>query len=203
MLTIHNFPSGGRGQRIAWLCEELDLAYRMAAVGFPPSADYLALNPLGTVPYLQDDEAGVAISESAAICLYLAERNGPTPWLPSVGHPDRAAALEWLVFSEATLGAHLNSLLADRYGAPEADRGGWLVRMAQDRLAQAVELIAARLGDRDYLVGEAPTVADIAIASGLNIWRRGLGGAAPDSLGAWLRRLEARPAYQRARAAAG
>lgn len=203
MLTIHNFPSGGRGQRIAWLCEELGLAYRMAPVSFPPPADYLVLNPLGTVPFLQDEEAGVAMAESVAICLYIAERQGPTPWLPPVGHPDRARVLEWLVFSEATLGAHLNSLLADRYGAPEGDKGGWLAGMAAGRLAKAVELFAARLGGRDYLVGAAPTLADIAVASGLNIWRRGLGGAAPDSLAAWLQRLEARPAYQRARAAAG
>lgn len=202
MLTIHNFVRGGRGQRIAWLCEEMGLAYRMAAVGYPPSPQYLALNPLGTVPFLQDEAKGVAIGESAAICLYIAQAYGPTPLLPAAGHPDLAEVLEWTVFSEATLGAGVNTLLAERFGAPEADRGNWSARMAGQRVDQAVALVAARLGRRDFLVGEGLTLADIAVASLLNIWRGALGKAAPDNLAAWLERLAERPAYQRAREAA-
>ncbi|MDQ0466572.1 glutathione S-transferase [Caulobacter ginsengisoli] len=201
MLTIHNFPRGGRGQRVAWLCEEMGLEYRMAAVTYPPSPQYLALNPMGTVPFLEDDATGAAIGESAAICLYIAQAHGPTPLLPAPGHPDLAKVLEWTVFSEATLGSGVNTLLAERFGAPEADKGNWSARMAGGRVDQAVELIASRLGERDYLVGDSLTLADICIASILGVWRGALDRTAPPNLAAWLDRLAQRPAYQRARAA--
>lgn len=201
MLTIHNFPRGGRGLRIAWLCEEMGLAYRMAAVSFPPSADYLALNPLGSVPFLEDDANGVAINESVAQLLYLAEQYGPTPLLPARGDPALGAVMQLGVFSEASLGAMVNVLLADRFGAPEADKGGWAVRMADNRVNQAVDYLSGKLDGRDFLVGEDLTVADIAIVTMLGVWRAALGRTAPDNLAAYLERMAARPAYQRASAA--
>ena len=201
MLIIHNFPRGGRGQRVAWLCEEMGLEYRMAAVTYPPSAEYMALNPMGSVPFLEDDATGVAISESVAICLYIAHAHGPTPLLPGPKDPALAQVMQFSVFSEATLGASVNVLLADRFGAPEADKGNWSTRTAEHRVNQAVEFIAARLGDRDYLVGDSLTLADICVASILGVWRGALDKTAPTNLAAWLDRLAERPAFQRARAA--
>jgi glutathione S-transferase len=201
MLTIHNFPRGGRGQRVAWLCEEMGLDYRMAAVSYPPSAEYLALNPLGTVPFLQDGATGAAMAESVAICLYIAQAHGPTQLLPAPGDPALAEVLQWTVFSEATLGSGVNTLLAERFGAPEADKSNWSARVAGGRVDQAVEFVSSRLGRRAFLVGEELTLADIAVASILGVWRGALGKTAPDSLAAWLDRMAERPAWQRARAA--
>ena len=56
-MKIHNFARGARGQRVMWLCEEMGLAYAVQNHSFPVGADYRALNPLGTVPFLED--AGV------------------------------------------------------------------------------------------------------------------------------------------------
>ncbi len=201
MLIIHNFPRGGRGQRVAWLCEEMGLAYRMATVTFPPSADYLTLNPVGSVPFLEDDATGAAINESVANCLYIAQAYGPTPLLPGPKDPALAQVLQFAVFSEATLGAMVNVLLADRFGAPEADKGGWSVRMADNRVDQAIDFVAGKLGERHFLVGADLTLADICIASILGVWRGALGKTAPPTIAAWLDRLAERPAYQRARAA--
>ena len=54
MITIHNFPRGARGVRVFWTCEEMGLPYARAVVTYPPSPEYLALNPLGSVPFLED-----------------------------------------------------------------------------------------------------------------------------------------------------
>jgi glutathione S-transferase len=202
MLTIHNFVRGGRGLRIAWLCEEMGLAYRMAAVTYPPSAEYLALNPMGSVPFLEDDATGAAINESVAILLYIAQAHGPTPLLPGATDPALAKVLQFVVFSEATLGAGTNVLLAEKFGAPEADKGNWSARMQAGRVDQAVNFIAAGLGEAQFLVGDDLTLADIAIGTMLGIWRGALGKTLPPNLAAWHGRLTARPAYQRALAAA-
>ena len=82
MMTIHNFARGARGQRVMWLCEEMGLPYAVQNHSFPVPADYRTLNPLGTVPFLEDD-GGVAINESVAMMLYVAQQHGPTPLLPT------------------------------------------------------------------------------------------------------------------------
>ena len=93
---------GARGLRVFWLCEEMGLEYRVETVSFPPSAAYLRLNPLGTVPFLED-EGGVAIQESIAMLLYLAQKYGPTPLNVSVDEPAYGSYLNWLFFGETTL----------------------------------------------------------------------------------------------------
>ena len=55
MMTIHNFSRGARGLRVIWLCEEMGLPYAVRNHPFPLPGDYRALNPLGTVPFLEDD----------------------------------------------------------------------------------------------------------------------------------------------------
>jgi glutathione S-transferase len=121
MIAIYDFAGGARGLRVIWQCEEMGLPYRVEAVSFPPSAAYRALNPLGTVPFLED-AGGVAINESVAIMLYLAQQYGPIPLLPATGDPRLARVLQLKVLAEATIGAGMNPLLAARFAAPEAEK---------------------------------------------------------------------------------
>jgi glutathione S-transferase len=121
MIRIYDFARGARGLRVVWQCEEMGLPYRFETVSFPPSAAYRALNPLGSVPFLQDD-AGVAINESIAMMLYLAQKYGPTPLLPGNDDPTLGRVLQMTVFGEAAIGAQMNSLLAAHFAAPEADK---------------------------------------------------------------------------------
>jgi glutathione S-transferase len=199
MIRIHNFPRGARGVRVFWVCEEMGLPYETAPVTFPPSAAYLALNPLGSVPFLEDE--GVAINESVAMMLYIAQRYGPTPLLPVADGPALAKVLQLTVFSEASLGGTMNPLMAARFAAPDADKDNWSVRTMTARAGQFVGFIEDQLGDRDFLVGDDLTLADIALGTTLGIWRGALNGAIPDTLAAWRERLAARPAYGRAQAA--
>ena len=202
MITIHNFARGARGVRVVWVCEEMGLPWRRETVTYPPGAAYLARNPLGSVPFLEDD-GGVAINESVAMMLYLAERYGPTPLLPAKSDPAFARVLQLTVFGEATLGAGMNPLMMAKFAAPDADKNNWLVRTLEPRVAQGVDLVAGLLGDKPYLAGGTFTLADISVSTALDMWKGALGKAVPEKLTAWRERLAARPACQRAQAAQG
>lgn len=196
-IRIWNFPRGARGIRLFWQCEEMGLAYEAEAVAFPVSEAYAKLNPIGNVPFLQDGD--VAINESIAIMLYLAERYGPTPLLPKKDAVAMARVLQLMVFSEASLGAFVNTLLMAKFGAPEADKQNWSSRAQDNRTDQFVDFIVQTLGDKPYLVGSGLTLADMAISTGLGIWVGALGKVLPPPLVAYQDRLRASPAYQRAR----
>ena len=197
MIKIYNFPRGARGQRLFWQCEEMGLAYQAMTVTYPPSEAYKALNPLGTVPFLED-EGGVAINESIAIMFYLAQKYGPTPLLPGKDDPAHARVLQMMVFSEATLGALLNTLLSAHFAAPEADKRNWTVRGQEARVEQAIGYVADILGDNPFLAGAHFTLADIAMSTTLGLWKGALGKSLPAKLLAYRERLATRPAYERA-----
>lgn len=198
MMTIHNFPRGARGLRAMWVCEEMGLAYAVKPHSFPVGADYRALNPLGTVPFLEDD-GGVALNESVAILLYIVQRYGPTPLLPTNDNAMMARCLQLTMFGETEIGMNLNSLLAARFGAPEADKNNWSARGLEQRVTRAVAYAAALVQDQSYLVGNDLTLADISVSCGLVMWQGGYGGELPTALAAYQERLHVRPAYQRAR----
>jgi glutathione S-transferase len=197
MIRIHNFARGGRGLRVIWQCEEMGLPYRLEIVSFPTSEAYRALNPLGTVPFLED-AGGVAINESVAMMLYLAQKYGPTPLLPATDDQSLARVLQMTVFGEATVAAALNPLLAAHFVAPDADKRNWSVRGQEGRVKQAVGYVADMLGSDPFLAGDELTLADISVSTALGIWRGALNGALPGKLVAYQERMAARPAYQRA-----
>ncbi|HTQ15119.1 MAG TPA: glutathione S-transferase family protein [Rhizomicrobium sp.] len=201
MLTITNFPRGVRGLRPAWLCEEMGVPYRVTPIPYPVPAGYRARNLLGQVPFLEDGE--IAITESVAMLLHIAQAHGPTPLLPAPGDPTGARVLQMAIFGEATLGAPVNALLVDRFAVPEADRNRALSRMLRDRVEQAIAFAAHILGDRHYFAGEQITVADISVVTSFGMWCGPLGGALPPSLEAYRARAACRPAYARASKAIG
>jgi glutathione S-transferase len=202
MIRVHNFARGARGVRVFWLCEEMGLPYQTATVTFPPSAGYLVLNPLGSVPFLED-EGGVAINESIAMLLYLAQKYGPTPLLPANDDPALARVLQLTVFGEASIGAGINPLLMAKFGAPEAEKRPWLVRVLESRVEQFLGYVADNLGDNPFLVGSHLTLADISVACALGIWTGALQLPLPGKLVEYRERLAQRPAYQRAQKAQG
>lgn len=112
-----------RSFRPLWMLEELSLPYDLRMLPFPPRAqarEYLEVNPLGTVPLLLDGDA--RLSESAAICQYLAARHAPGTLDVGVHEPDYAAYLIHLHFGEATLTFPQTLVLRYRHFEPEARR---------------------------------------------------------------------------------
>src|ERR1044072_1673619 len=103
MITLYHCQAA-RSFRPLWMLEEMGLAYELKMLPFPPrvfAKDYLAINPLGTIPYLIDGET--RMSESSGICHYLGTRHGPTPLVVRVEEPAYGAFLNWMYFSDATL----------------------------------------------------------------------------------------------------
>jgi glutathione S-transferase len=197
MMTIHNFAHGARGLRIMWLCEEMDLAYSVKTHAYPVSEAYRALNPLGTMPLLEDG-GGVVLSESVAILLYVAQTHGPTPLLPSDEPASLARCLQWTLFGETEIGMNLNPLLAAHFMAAPADKRNWSVIGLEQRLQRAVNHTERSIQGNGYLVGHMPSLADISVSCGLAIWQGALGGKLPPKLSDYQDRLRARPTFQRA-----
>ena len=198
MMKIHNFAGGARGQRVMWLCEEMGLPYAVQNHSFPVATDYRALNPLGTVPSLEDSD-GVALNESIAIMLYIAQQYGPTPLLPTGNAALMARCLQLTLFGETEIGMNLNPLIAAHFMAGEGDKRNWSIIGLEQRVKRAIEYAETLIQGRSYLVGDDLTLADISVSCSFGIWQGALGGELPEGLMAYRDRLRARPAYQRAR----
>src|SRR5579864_3841094 len=84
MITLYHCD-GARSFRPVWMLEEMGLPYELKMLPFPPrvfAKEYLALNPLGTIPLMIDGD--VKMTESSGICHYLGTKYGPTPLMAGV-----------------------------------------------------------------------------------------------------------------------
>jgi glutathione S-transferase len=179
-----------------WVLEELGEPYELTVMdreeGKAP--EHLARHPLGRVPVLEDDDGFVF--ESAAICLHLADLHPDSGLVPEPGSHERALVYQWAVFAPAELEPPLIEAAMTAESDPERSA------RARKRFDTGVAGVAAALGDREYLVGDGFTVADVLISSVLGFTRRtGTWEELPDALQAYVERIEQRPARQRAVAA--
>jgi glutathione S-transferase len=189
-----------RGARIVWLCEEMGLKYETVPVAFPPDDAYKARNPIGSIPFLEDD-GGVAMNESIAMMLYLTERYGPTPLLPKNDPLALSRTLQFALLGEATMGSWMNVMIGSQLFAPEGEKDNWSARGAAERIETSVNFVADRLKSDPYLAGQAFTVADISVSYVLGLWTAFLGGNLPPALQQYQARIAERPAFQKAMAA--
>jgi glutathione S-transferase len=198
MIRIYNVPAPTRALRPIWLCEEMGLSYKVEPVTFPPGAEYRARYALGKLPFLEDDR-GVAMGESVAMLFYLAETYGPTPLLPAKNDPVYPHVLNVTIFSEATLGAGMNPLLATHFFAPEGKKESWLRDYTEERCEAHLAYAEELLGEGTYVAGPRFTIADIALAMSLGMWTGAvLRKRLSEKLAAYQARLAERPALQRA-----
>ena len=149
------------------------------------SAAYRKLNPWGKVPTLEDGD--FVLTESAAICLYLAEKFPDARLAPPAGTPARADVYRWLLWLSNTVQeTQLRHFYPQRYGSEG-------VKDAADAaLARHYDQIDGHLSGRDWLVGDERTVADFFLFM-LTRWGRNLDPAAwdrPNLRAHWLRALE-------------
>src|SRR5471032_2046271 len=153
MITLFHCVSA-RSFRPLWTLEEIGMPYALKLLPFPPRAlrrDYLQDNPLGTVPLLLDGAS--RMTESAAICQFLATRHAPATLAVDSADPDYADWLNWLHFGEATL--TFPQTLVLRYGRFEtAERQQPQVVTDYTRWFLArLRAIDSALHGRDYLCG--------------------------------------------------
>jgi glutathione S-transferase len=199
MITLYHCFAA-RSFRPLWMLEELGLSYDLRMLPFPPRAlarDYLALNPLGTVPLMVDGDT--RMTESSGICHYLGVRHGPTPLIVRPDEPAYGVFLNWMYFSDATL--TFPQTLVLRYGRlePEERRSpqvaGDYARWFLGRL-RAVE---AAVADSETLCAGRFTTADIAIGYALRLADTiGLARDFGPHVAAYWQRLQQRDGYRRA-----
>lgn len=194
MLKLHYTPRTS-AFRCRWMLEELGEPYELARVDFSrrehKQPEYLKIHPLGSVPALQDGE--LVLIESAAIVMYLADRDPQQRFAPLIGSPDRGTYYQWILFAmtnlyEAVHAPYLRHFMRGAVGT-DAERAA---------LARLLALTDEALGRHPHLIGEQFTAADV-VVGGLLVWADAaglLGGRAPQS--AYLGRLRERPAFQRA-----
>lgn len=159
-MKLHYHPLSGNAHRARLFLSLLALPHELVEVDLMAGAhkrpEFLALNPFGQVPVLEDGD--VVIPESTAILIYLAKKQGGA-WLPEDAQ-GAAAVQRWLAVASGEVAygpaaARLINLLGAKFNAEE------VIARAHTLLAR----LEAHLEDRDWLVGTRPTIADIAIYS--------------------------------------
>jgi glutathione S-transferase len=192
-----------RSFRALWALEEMQLAYRLHVMPFPPrirQPDYLDKNPLGTIPLLIDGDT--RITESAAIVQYLAVKYGPTDLAVSPEEPGYGEWLNWLHFGEATLTFPQTLVLRYRVLEPPERR----LPQAADDYAQwfhsRLRHVERTLADRDWLVADRFTMADVSVGYALLLAKSlKIDNGFPPNVAAYWQRLKARDGFGRAKTA--
>src|SRR4249920_2392419 len=190
----------GRGFRVVWLLEEMELAYQLRPVdllaGVEEDAEFLAINPAGFIPAIQDGD--VTMVESIAIMEYLMARYGPTPLAPDPHDPTFPAYQQFLHLGEAGLAASIYFVVVSRSLAPEAERQNWGASKALEVFESRLGLVTRQLARSPYLAGQTFTAADISVTYALELARRSGGVILDEVERAYLARTRGREAYKRA-----
>jgi len=188
-----------RSARALWTLEEAGAPYTYVHVdlmkGEARRSPFLEINPGGKVPALVD--GNLILTESAAICIYIADKFPSAQLAPASS--ERALFHQWCFFAIGELEQPLWTLSKHTFVLPEKYRVAAIMDAAHWEFARAADVLAMGLGEREYIVGESFTVADILIAQTLAWARLRNLEIKHAALNAYADRMLARPALQRAR----
>lgn len=199
MITLYHCARA-RSFRPLWALEELGLPYELKMLPFPPrvhAKEYLAVNPLGTIPLLLDGPT--RMTESAAIAQYLVTKYGPTPLAVGVDEPDYGAFLNWLHFGEATLTFPQTLVLRYSQLEPEERRHPQVVEDYAKWFLGRLRIIETVTSAQEHICAGRFTAADISVGYALLLAERlGLSPQFGPSVTAYWQRLQQRDGYRRA-----
>jgi glutathione S-transferase len=183
--------------RVVWALEEAGLPYEVVRLSMDETkaAEHRERHPLGRVPVLEDADG--MLFESGALCLHIADLATEAGLIPPPGDRERALVYQWVLFTMTELEPPLLELLPTR--STDAEGRAAAAALLRERLAP----VEARLAEHDHLVGDGFTVADVVAGSLLaDLAMLGQLDGLP-AITAYVERLEARPARQRAQGIAG
>jgi glutathione S-transferase len=182
-----------RSSRVLWMLGELGQSCELVTIDVRnPEAretpEFRAASPMGKVPALEDGP--VRVADSAAICLYLADRYGAGELAPAMDAAERGRFLYWMFFSPGTM----EPAMAERMGGWQTNTQayGW------GDFPRMIQTLESGLGDGPWLFGEHFTAADVMVGSTAAFMR--LFKILPDSapINAYVDRCLERPAYREA-----
>ena len=218
MIVLHHL-NNSRSQRVLWLLEELGIDYEVKRYQRDPETmlappELRAVHPLGKSPIVTDGED--TLVESGAIIERLVERFGQGRFIPPAGTPERVRYTRWLHYAEGSaMPPLLVALIVSRIeGAPvpffvrpvvrgiaKKLRAGFVAPQLETHLGY----MESEIGKSEWFAGSEFTAADIQMSFPVEAAssRAGLTAATRPKLHGWLKRIHARPAYQRALAKGG
>lgn len=184
-----------RSQRALWLLEEAGLDYDPVLIDIrdperPRDPDFAKASPMGKVPALADGPA--MLSDSAAICLYIADKYPAAGLAPAVDDPARASYLFWMIFTPGVV----EPAMAEKFSGAEPNpvSHGW---GSFDAMIAAFE---KGVSDGPWILGETFSAADIMCGSSACFMKQFDMLPESKALNAYAERCMARPAYQKSAA---
>ncbi len=195
-LVFYTHPMS-RGRIVRWMLEEVGATYRTEILGYGPTmkdAAYRAINPLAKVPSLV--HRGVTVTETAAICAYLADAFPHAGLAPAPNDPERGAYYRWLFFAAGPVEAAVTN---KALGVVVPDDPRMRAMVGYGSLAEVLDALEGAVSGRDYLAGGRFSAADLYVGSHL-IWGMQFGSIERrPAYEAYVARLVDRPAAVRAR----
>ena len=202
MITLYHCHAA-RSFRPLWMLEEMGLRYDLKMLPFPPrvfAKEYLAVNPLGTIPFMIEGET--KMTESSGICHYLGTRYGPTPLIVGLDEPAYGAFLNWMYFSDATLTFPQTLVLRYSQLEPEERRNPQVAGDYAKWFLGRLRAVEAATTNSETLCAGRFTAADIVIGFALLLAHDiGLSRDFGPNVAAYWSRLQQRDGFQRAVAA--
>ncbi len=196
MRTLLGRANSSNVMKVIWLLEEMGLPYDRLDVGGPFGGtdlpDYLAKNPNRVVPTLV--EGDFALWESNVILRYIASTNATPAW-PTDPHR-RALVDQWMDWQQTTLNRPQSTVFQGLVRQTPAQRNQPAIDAAMEELRRHYGLLNTMLATRDYVAGDAFSLADVALGVHVHRWFS-FAFERPEqpALRAWYERLLQRPAY--------
>jgi len=196
MYTLYYSPATA-SLAVHWLLIELNVAHELKLVDFESkqqkSAEYLKINPNGTVPTLIVD--GAPRAECAALLMLLAERHPEGRLAPALDSPDRAEYLQWMLYLADTVQPAFRAWFYPHEPAGEANIEAAKTQ-ARQKLEAVWERIDSHLSNRSYVVGRSLSVTDL-LATMLMRWSRNMPKPATNwpNIKSYVQRMRAMPAF--------
>ncbi|SAL41788.1 glutathione S-transferase domain-containing protein [Caballeronia udeis] len=197
MIEVHHLNQS-RSRRITWLLEELGLDYTVHAYQRNPQTrlappDLEKIHPLGKAPVIRDGDE--VIFESGAIIEYLVRKYGNGRLAPASDSRDYNRYLQFLHYAE---GSAMLPLMLKLYTSRLGDGAAPLQPRIESEMQRHLGFLNSELAGRDYFIGNELTGADVQLSFAVQMAVKFCGEEAYPNLTAFVRRIEARDAYQRA-----
>ena len=199
MLKILGRKTSSNVQKVLWCCDEIELPFERADVGGEfgknKTPEYLALNPNGLVPTI--DDGGFILWESNSCVRYLAAKYGKGKLWP-VDAQLAASASRWMDWQLSTVNAPVGTLFRGLLKNPKDDIPAAELEAARQRAGEVWKMLDAQLAKTPFVAGRELTVGDIALGNAIHRWFKfAIERPNLPNLHAWYERLCMRPAYQK------